>query len=136
MNVQDLLKRHEGVRLKPYRDTVGKLTIGAGRNLDDVGLHPNEVDVLLQNDINIAWDACAIYPWFLSLSDARKAACIDLMFNMGPGKFRQFTKFISAMAANNWQDAGDELVDSLWYRQVGQRGVEVVNLLKFEVWPT
>ena len=37
---------HEGSRLKPYRDTVGKLTIGIGRNLDDVGLSEDEVDYL------------------------------------------------------------------------------------------
>ena len=32
------LKAHDGLRLKPYRDSVGKLTVGVGRNLDDVGL--------------------------------------------------------------------------------------------------
>ena len=30
------IKRHEGFRSKPYKDTVGKTTIGYGRNLDDV----------------------------------------------------------------------------------------------------
>jgi hypothetical protein len=29
------LIRHEGFRSKPYRDTVGKLTIGYGTNLQD-----------------------------------------------------------------------------------------------------
>jgi lysozyme len=28
----------EDIRLKPYRDTVGKLTIGIGRNLYDRGI--------------------------------------------------------------------------------------------------
>ena len=37
-NLIDLLMKHEGVRNKPYEDTVGVLTIGVGRNLDDVGL--------------------------------------------------------------------------------------------------
>lgn len=31
--VKAQLVRHEGLRLKPYRYTVGKLTIGIGRNL-------------------------------------------------------------------------------------------------------
>jgi len=39
------------LRLKPYRDSVGKLTIGVGRNLDDVGISAEEADVLLANDI-------------------------------------------------------------------------------------
>ena len=36
--IEEQLILHEGLRLKPYRDTVGKLTIGVGRNLDDVGI--------------------------------------------------------------------------------------------------
>ena len=39
------------MRLTPYRDTVGKLTIGVGRNLDDVGITDAEARFLLENDI-------------------------------------------------------------------------------------
>ena len=39
---------------KPYKDTVGKLTIGVGRNLDDVGIGEEEAEVLLRNDIKDA----------------------------------------------------------------------------------
>lgn len=37
-SLQEQLIRDEGVRKFPYKDTVGKTTIGVGRNLDDVGL--------------------------------------------------------------------------------------------------
>ena len=33
---------HEGLRLKPYRCTAGKLTIGVGRNLETKGLSEEE----------------------------------------------------------------------------------------------
>lgn len=46
------LKLDEGLRLKPYRDTVGKLTIGIGRNLDDVGISEAEAEYLLSNDLD------------------------------------------------------------------------------------
>ena len=46
------LERHEGLRLKPYRDTVGKLTVGYGRNLEDVGISRDEADFMLDNDID------------------------------------------------------------------------------------
>lgn len=49
--IKEQLVRHEGVRLKPYRCTVGKLTIGIGRNLDDCGITQTEAYVLLENDI-------------------------------------------------------------------------------------
>lgn len=31
--IKEQLVRHEGLRLRPYRCTAGKLTIGIGRNL-------------------------------------------------------------------------------------------------------
>lgn len=42
----------EGLRLRPYRDSVGKLTIGCGRNLDDVGITAAEAMMLLDNDVS------------------------------------------------------------------------------------
>jgi lysozyme len=50
-NLIDLLVKHEGIRNKPYEDSVGVLTIGVGRNLDDVGLSHDEIYYLLKNDI-------------------------------------------------------------------------------------
>jgi len=52
--LQNTLEHHEGLRLKPYKDSVGKLTIGIGRNLDDVGISKSEALLLLQNDIDVA----------------------------------------------------------------------------------
>ena len=45
------LTRHEGLRLKPYRDTLGHLTIGVGRNLSEVGISEAEAIALLDADI-------------------------------------------------------------------------------------
>ena len=51
----DALKKqlimHEGLKLTPYRCTADKLTIGVGRNLDDVGITQDEAEYLLDNDI-------------------------------------------------------------------------------------
>ena len=54
MTVQDLISKHEGLRLFPYADTVGKLTIGFGRNLTDIGISRDEADALLTNDLDRA----------------------------------------------------------------------------------
>ena len=45
------LVRHEGLKLKPYRCTAGKLTIGIGRNLDDRGISQKEAYAMLERDI-------------------------------------------------------------------------------------
>lgn len=135
MNVKDLITLHEGRMLKPYIDTVGKVTIGVGRNLTDKGLRDDEVDLLFKNDLQDAWDECAKYPWFLGLSEARKAACLDVMFNLGPSRFRGFVKFIAAMGAQDWNAAANELQDSAWATQVGTRAKQIEDLIRSEKWP-
>jgi len=46
------LIRHEGLRLKPYRCTASKLTIGIGRNHNDRDITHKESYVLMEYDIN------------------------------------------------------------------------------------
>lgn len=51
--INDLI-RDEGLKLKPYRCTSNKLTIGIGRNLDDNGITEAEARYLLHNDLGRA----------------------------------------------------------------------------------
>lgn len=135
MTPRELIMRHEGKRLFPYQDTVGKMTIGYGRNLDDIGISESEALTLLDGDIERAYDTCEKYPWFGALSEARKAAMINLAFNLGPNRLAAFKRFLSAMAAADWESAGNELIFSKWFKQVGRRGKEIVALVKTETWP-
>ncbi|WP_313539776.1 glycoside hydrolase family protein [Sphingomonas sp.] len=100
------LIRDEDERLKVYRCTANKRTIGVGRNLDDVGISKAETAALgltvasacksgitraqsralLANDI----DACerqldAKLPWWRKLANVRQRALINMCFNMGIG---------------------------------------------------
>jgi lysozyme len=79
------LVRHEGLRLKPYRCTAGKLTIGVGRNLEDKGISQQEAYELLENDIRecevqLLTEIPDIY---LSLDINRKVVLINMCFNLG-----------------------------------------------------
>lgn len=135
MNVDDLIALNEGDRYNVYEDTVGKRSIGRGRNLDDIGISHDELMLMYQNDKARALKGLAAYPWFTGLSQARQAACLDLMFNMGPGKFRTFVRFISAMATSNWSAAADELKDSALYKQARARTERNIDLIRNEEWP-
>ena len=137
MTPRDLIMRHEGESLKLYRDSRGYWTIGYGRLLDPSlggGISQDEALYLLDNDIAKARNDCGTYPWFSNLSEARQAAMLDLSFNLG-SRLSNFKHFLAAMAVENWGLAADELENSLWYKQVGHRGPEIVNLIKFEEWP-
>lgn len=134
LNMTELRKqliRHEGLRLYPYRCPSGKLTIGVGRNLQDLGITRDEALYLLENDINECLRDCrGLFPNFETLSDVRKRVLIDMRFNLGPGKFREFENFIDAVVRNDFKSAHMEIVDSLWHGQVGNRAKCLAKMIR------
>lgn len=129
MTLTDMLKRHEGWRLKPYIDTVGKMTIGCGRNLDDRGISDDEALLMLSNDVAEAIKNLSVYPWFHRLDGVRRSAMIDMMF-MGAGKFAQFKKMHAALDRGDYKDAAAQLLDSAYATQVGQRARDLAYMLE------
>lgn len=125
------LKVDEGVRVKPYRDTVGKLTIGVGRNLDDVGLRADEVNYLLEKDIDVAEaTARVLFPSFDDLSQSRQAVLVNMAFNVGQTRLAGFAKLRAAVAAGNYDAASREMLDSGWASQVGNRAVRLATMMR------
>ena len=89
------LIRHEGMRTKPYTDTVGKLTIGVGRNLTDIGLSEEEAMVLLKNDINkVSNDLTDHLGWWNNLDEPRRIVLMNMCFNLGITRLLGFRKFL------------------------------------------
>jgi len=134
MNLQTLksmLMRHEGTRLKPYKDTEGKLTIGIGRNLDDVGVSLGEAGVMLDNDIERATsDVKSIFHDFDTFSENRQLALIDMMFNLGKTHFLEFHKMLDAIRGRDWERASEEMLNSKWAKQVGNRADELSEMVR------
>lgn len=132
MNIEDMkseLRRDEAVRLKPYRDTVGKLTIGVGRNLDDVGITADEADYLLGNDIGRAVvDLDRAVPWWRGMSDARQRALVNMAFNLGLPRLMGFKAMLAALQAGDYPGAAREAIDSRWARQVGARAQRIAMM--------
>lgn len=130
MGIIEDLKRDEGLRLKPYRCTAGKLTIGYGRNLEDVGISEIEAEIMLNTDIAKAeHDLRDIFKNWSSYPEGKKDALINMRFNLGLKGFKTFKKMIEAIKLNNWESAAREAKDSKWYFQVGDRAKRIVNQL-------
>lgn len=126
-----LLKKHEGYSPKPYVDSVGKLTIGYGRNLDDVGIYADEAELMLENDIEIAIrEAYKIFPEFISYKPERQEVIVNMLFNLGATKFLTFARFIEAVKNRDWDKAADEMLDSKWCGQVGNRCFELEKIMR------
>lgn len=139
----EALKIHEGLRLVPYQDTVGKTTIGYGHNLDAKPLPwlyhgpaiPKRVaEAILEQDVDDAirgLDVCI--PWWRQLDDVREQVLADLSFNMGVGNPRRglssFVNTLGAIQGGRWQDAHDGLLASKWARQVGARAHRLAAMM-------
>ena len=99
------LRLHEGERLKPYRCTAGKLTIGVGRNLDDRGITPEESAVLLSNDISLVEaQVFRALPWALTMNEVRQRVLIDMAFNLGIDGLLAFKRTLATMQSGSYQD--------------------------------
>jgi lysozyme len=126
-----MLIRHEGLRLKPYRDTRNKLTIGVGRNLDDAGITREEALMLLNNDIaTVRREVAHAFQWVSRLNPVRKDVILNMVFNLGLPRFRRFKNTIAAIKAEDWEKAAREMLDSLWAKQVGRRAKELAAMMK------
>lgn len=153
--LENELVRDEGERLRAYKDTVGKWSIGVGRNLDDVGIRPSETAALgitrasamrdgiskvqsrflLGNDINGAeGDLDRNLPWWRSLDPVRQRVLLNMAFNMGakaPGKgLLSFANTLAAMQRHDWAVAVAGMKASKWHRQVGARAERLEAMME------
>ena len=132
---KDMIKVHEGLRLDKYMDSRGFPTIGYGHLIEEGETMPDRIsqqkaDELFDKDYDHHKAAAMKIPGYDKASGMQKAALIDLTFNMGPAWASGFPAFKKAFAAGNYEQAGNELVDSAWYGQVGRRAPTIVNLIK------
>ena len=124
------LKRDEGVRLHPYRCSANKLTIGVGRNIEERGITMEEADYLLNNDLTMCIEEIeSVFTWYYYITDNRKRAIINMVFNLGLTKLLKFKNFIAAMEAKDYVTAGKEMLDSKWAKQVGNRADRLEQMI-------
>ena len=133
-NLKEQLIRHESLRLKLYRCSAGKLTIGVGRNIEDRGISKDEAMVMLENDIagaradvDMLLEQFGIDKW--RVNQAREDALTNMAFNLGRQRLSGFKKMFSAIKDGNFDLAAAEMLDSKYARDVGQRAVELSNQL-------
>jgi lysozyme len=132
------LKRHEGVKTHAYRDSLGVLTIGCGRNINNsskhkgIGLTIDEIEYMLQNDVErTIKELSQEYVWFNDMEEgARRDGIINMHFNLGRFRFAGFKKAIGHMENGSYDAAATEFLDSRWAKQVKGRSLEVTDMIK------
>ena len=129
MSVKDRIKKHEGLRLKPYRCTADKLTIGYGRNLDDLGITGEEADLLFENDFLRAKAGAEQFDAYERMDDIRRGVLIEMVFQMGVNGVSKFKRFLNAAQLEDWPRAAEEMLDSKWAKQTPERAQELARLM-------
>lgn len=131
MNLVDRIIKHEGLMLKPYKCPAGKLTIGVGRNLEDRGITKEEALFLLQNDILACRKECyASFTWYGEMDEIRQGVILEMCFNLGISRLKGFKKMLKACELKNYTLASQEMLTSLWARQVGQRAKTLAKIME------
>ncbi len=126
------LVRHEGLKLKPYRCTEGKLTIGIGRNLDDCGISQKEAYAMLERDIleceqRLIDEIPEIYN---NLDEVRQSVLLNMCFNLGIKGLLEFKNTLAFIGAGDWERAANNMLASKWAKQVGRRAIELSELMR------
>jgi len=129
--LEQQLVRHEGLSLKPYHCPAGKLTIGVGRNLDNTGITYSEAMHLLRNDITRVYgELSKSLPWVRTLDQYRRDVLANMVFNLGMSGLLKFKNMLSALEKGDYDFAARCMLDSTWAKQVGNRAVELSNIMR------
>jgi lysozyme len=153
-NRDDLIEKliqHEGLRLQVYEDSLGIATIGIGRNLEDRGITPEELEwmdipnmaivhtmgiteadamYLARNDVQIVEEELLrAHPCVDRLDAVRQLVLIDMAFNLGVPRLCKFKKMWAAVEAEDFSTAAKEMLDSRWANQVKSRSTKLAHAM-------
>lgn len=128
------LKIDEGVKDSAYTDSLGYLTIGVGRLIDNRKggrLSQSEIDLLLDNDIQgKEQELDKSLPWWRSLSDARQQVILNMAFNLGVDGLLGFKNTLSMVQSGDYVGAAGGMLKSKWAGQVGDRAKRLAEMMK------
>lgn len=126
----EMVARHEGYRQHIYRCSAGKLTIGYGLNIS-TGLPRDEAALLLEYRLNkIDEQLARSLPFYPRLSAIRQDVLCDMAYNLGVAGLMGFKRMLAALEAGDYPQASAEMLDSKWAGQVGQRAIELADLMR------
>jgi len=137
--IKAMIIKHEGKRNRPYQDSLGLWTVGVGHLIGDgKSLPPNmnrefsdeEVMAMFEKDYAHHRSAAMNIPGFGNLDGRGQGALTDLTFNMGPSWISKWPKLKKQLEEGDTKGAAQNLEQSKWYGQVGNRAPTIVSLLR------
>ena len=129
----------EGCETEAYQDSLGNWTIGIGH----LGAYAGQIWTVSQCVSQLFIDVKSIgvdpvnrnLSWALAdMGTVRWWVFVNMSFNMGIFNLLQFNETLTAAEHLDWEGVAQGMENSLWYTQVGQRGVELCQQMRTNQW--
>jgi GH24 family phage-related lysozyme (muramidase) len=129
IKLKGLLIQQEDLRLMPYTDITGNITIGVGRNLSVRGISKPEALSLLDDDIDYFSQKLEIaLPWLSNLDSGRYLGVFSIAFNMGLHGLLGCDDLLSYLENKQWQQAHDDCLGLLAAKQDKLRYTQIASI--------
>ena len=89
------------------------------------------VNEVFEQDIQVTINDCKkVYDDWDSMDETVKLICCNMMFNLGYPRYCKFKKMVQAIKDGDWLEAGNQMQDSRWYKQVTNRADRLISRMK------
>jgi len=113
IDIEEYIKSNEGLRLKPYTDHKGHISVGYGRNLQDVGITKQMATDMLREDLEgCKRSLLKYYPWYLDRGHRVQVVMLDMCYGLGFNGLSKFKNMLKALHSEDYFTAAVELLNS------------------------
>ena len=125
------IKIHEGFKPKVYKCTEGYDTIGYGFAIKDLIIDEDVADLILMKKLFILLERIHIaIAWFKEIDDKAKGVVVNMCYQIGLRGFSKFKKTIYYLETQQYEEAADEMLDSLWAKQTPNRANQLSDIIR------
>jgi len=137
LKIVSRIKEEEGFSPYSFWDDAkgggkGQWTFGYGTVAPGEGCSITEPKALAELEAMVTVhleDYNEIFSGFHIPSD-KEDALMDMLYNLGESRFRKFRKLIAAVKRYDWKEAGKQIRESIYYKQVTSRAEENAQTLE------
>ena len=131
MALIDDLKKHEGFRSTVYKCSEGFDTIGYGFAIKDLILDKAIAEMILDRKLkDLQKKIASKFDWFNDSPQEVKDVVTNMVYQLGLSGFSKFKKTIYYLETEQYEEASDEMLDSLWKKQTPTRANELSDIIR------
>ena len=131
MSLIEKIKEHEGFRDRVYKCSEGFDTIGYGFAIKDLVLDEDIAEMILERKLKKLTDAIrSKIDWFDDSPQEVQDVVTNMCYQIGLSGFLKFKKTIYYLETEQYQEASEEMLDSLWARQTPNRAKELSEIIR------